>query len=57
MNPKKLIINCVETFNAGDAEKIAEFYHDKAINHQVTNVPVIGKKAIREMFEYEFLEC
>ena len=30
------------------------FYHDDAINHQVTNEPVKGKTAIREMFENEF---
>jgi len=34
--------------------KISNFYHDDAINHQVTNEPVIGKTAIRKMFENEF---
>ena len=54
MRPKKLIKKWVEIFNQGNAEKISEFYHDDAINHQVTNDPIIGKMAIREMFEREF---
>ena len=54
MKPKELIEEWVETFNEGNAEKISEFYHDDAINHQVTNQPVVGKTAIREMFEREF---
>lgn len=29
-------------------------YHDNATNHQVTNEPVIGIEAIREMFTTEF---
>ena len=54
MKPKELIKKWVETFNEGNAERIAEFYHDNAINHQVTNEPVVGKNAIRKMFEDEF---
>ena len=54
MNSKEIIENWVDTFNQGNAEKISEFYHDEAINHQVTNEPVVGKNAIREMFEREF---
>ena len=54
MRPKDVIKNWVKTFNEGDAERISEFYHDNAINHQVTDQPVVGKAAIREMFENEF---
>ncbi|WP_247649235.1 nuclear transport factor 2 family protein [Lutibacter sp. B1] len=54
MRPKELIIKWVETFNQANAEKISDFYHQDAINHQVTNEPIIGKMAIREMFEREF---
>lgn len=54
MRPKELIQKWVKTFNAGDAKKLAEFYHDDAINHQVTNAPVVGKTAILKMFESEF---
>jgi limonene-1,2-epoxide hydrolase len=54
MKLKEFIKKWVATFNEGNAAKLSEFYHDDAINHQVTNVPVIGKTAIREMFQNEF---
>lgn len=54
MEPKKLIKLWVEAFNEGDANKIADFYSDDAINHQVANDPVKGKDAIRERFAEEF---
>ncbi len=54
MKPKELIKKWVETFNEGNAKKISELYQDDAINHQVTNKPVIGKIAIQKMFEHEF---
>lgn len=57
MRPKELIGKWVEAFNQGDAKKIAEFYHNDAVNHQVTNDPMIGKKAIQEMFEDEFSQA
>ncbi len=54
MRPKELIMQWVELFNQGDANKIAELYHDDAVNHQVANEPVEGKENIRRMFENEF---
>jgi len=54
MRPKELIKKWVEIFNSGNADEIAKLYHDDAINHQVNNVPIFGKKAIKEMFESEF---
>ncbi|MEO1030482.1 MAG: nuclear transport factor 2 family protein [Bacteroidota bacterium] len=54
MTSKELIKQWVKTFNAGDAEKLSEFYHDDAINHQVAYQPVVGKTAIRDMFMHEF---
>ena len=57
MGPKELIEKWVETFNTGSAEKMAEFYHDDAVNHQVTEDPVIGKKAICAMFDREFRQA
>ncbi len=54
MKPKELIEKWVEIFNEGNAEKIIELYHFDAINHQVANEPIKGKKAIGEMFETEF---
>lgn len=54
MSPKQIIKHWVEVFNTADAEALAQFYHDDAINHQVANDPVHGKQAIRKMFADEF---
>lgn len=54
MTPKQLIAAWVEAFNSGDAQRMAEFYHEEAINHQVANEPVVGKAAITAMFAREF---
>lgn len=54
MYPKQVVTAWVEAFNTGDASKIAEFYAEDAINHQVANEPVAGKSAIRDMFASEF---
>ncbi|MCW9032877.1 MAG: nuclear transport factor 2 family protein [Rhodospirillales bacterium] len=54
MKPKQLLEKWVEIFNRGDADSIAELYADEAINHQVANSPIEGKKAIRNMFAEEF---
>jgi hypothetical protein len=57
LKPKELVKKWVETFNKGNAEELAEFYHTDAINHQVANEPVVGKKAIQVMFAKEFAEA
>lgn len=57
MKPKELIINWVDAFNKGDADLIADFYAEDAINHQVANEPVEGKEAIRQMFSSEFSQA
>ena len=54
MSPKELIEKWVEAFNAGDANRISDFYSNSAINHQVANEPIEGKENIRQMFEDEF---
>lgn len=57
MKPKELIKKWIELFNAADAEGIAALYHIDAVNHQVTNEPIKGQEAIREMFVAEFNEA
>ncbi len=52
--PKELVKQWVELFNQVNTNKIAELYHDDAVNHQVANEPVNGKENIRKMFEGEF---
>ena len=54
MQPREIVKLWVDAFNEGDADKIADFYADDAINHQVANDPVEGKTAIHQMFANEF---
>ena len=54
MSPKEIIADWVEVFNAADANRLADFYHDDAVNHQIANEPVVGKAAIQAMFVDEF---
>lgn len=54
MNPKTLVKKWVEIFNEGNADNLADLYHEDAINHQVANTPLEGREAIRKMFAAEF---
>lgn len=54
MEPKELVKKWVDTFNKADAEALAAFYADEAVNHQVVTDPLVGKEAIRQMFATEF---
>jgi len=54
MRPKQLIEIWVNLFNEGDSDKIADLYHEDAVNHQVANEPVEGKDNILSMFRDEF---
>jgi limonene-1,2-epoxide hydrolase len=52
--PRQVVEEFVRLFNKRDATAIAELYHEDTVNHQVTQEPVEGRVAIREMFEREF---
>lgn len=54
VTPKEIVQRFVELFNLHDAEKLSHIYHEDAINHQVVSEPVVGREAIRQMFEREF---
>ncbi len=54
MTPRELVQSWVEAFNRADADALAEFYSDDAVNHQVAEEPVAGRAAIREMFAAGF---
>lgn len=54
MRPKAILNAWVDAFNRADADALADFYAEDAINHQVANEPVAGKAAIRQMFVDEF---
>lgn len=55
--PKQIVENWVAIFNKGASKEIAQLYHIDAINHQVTNEPVIGRDAIEKMFHDEFADA
>ena len=57
MKPKTIVKNWVDAFNRGDADAVAAFYSEDAINHQVAEKPVEGKAAIRNMFAHEFAQA
>lgn len=54
IRPKGLVLQWVEAFNRRDADALAAFYTDDAINHQVAEQPVQGREAIRAMFAAAF---
>ena len=56
LRPKEVVCKWVDAFNGHDVDAIVSLYHDNATNHQVTNEPVIGIDAIREMFTAEFAQ-
>lgn len=49
-----IIADETKTVSRKWVEEIAGFYDEDAVNHQVTQDPVEGKEAIREMFVREF---
>lgn len=52
--PRALVQAWVDAFNRGDADALAAFYAEDAVNHQVNQDPIEGREAIREMFAREF---
>ena len=54
MTPRQLVETWVEAFNRADAQALASFYAEDAVNHQVAESPVQGREAIRQMFASGF---
>ena len=54
MSPREVVEEWVRRFNAADVGGLAELYHEDAVNHQVALEPVVGRAAIKAMFEREF---
>jgi len=54
MTPKEILEKWIDAFNRADIEMISSLYADNATNHQVANLPVIGRNDIKQMFEHEF---
>ena len=54
MTPKQIVKAWVDAFNRANADALAAFYAENAVNHQVAESPVEGRAAIRAMFAREF---
>ena len=54
MKPRQLVQAWVEAFNRADADSLAFFYSQDAVNHQVPESAVQGKENIRQMFASGF---
>lgn len=54
MRPGDVVRAWVDAFNRADADALAAFYAEDAVNHQVANEPVHGRAAIHRMFATEF---
>lgn len=54
MTPRQVVEEWISLFNKQDSAGLASLYHLEAVNHQITQDPVEGQTAIREMFEREF---
>ncbi len=54
-NAKSVVAEWVAKFNQADVDALVEFYAEDAVNHQIAaGDPVVGRDAIRAMFEREF---
>ncbi len=54
MRPREVVRAWVKAFNRADADALAAFYEEGAVNHQVAEQPVEGRAAIRAMFAEGF---
>jgi limonene-1,2-epoxide hydrolase len=54
VSPRQVVEAWVEAFNRADVEALMALYAEDAINHQVMWDPLVGRAAIRAMFEREF---
>ena len=61
MTPKSVVRRWIAAFNARDINTLAALYRPDATNHQVALEPIVGRDAIKAMFEREFaaaeMEC
>lgn len=57
MRPREVVQAWVDAFNRADPGTLADFYAPDAVNHQITQDPVVGRDAIRAMFAREFAQA
>lgn len=51
--PTAIVKVWVDAFNRSDIDALSSLYSDDAVNHQITEMPVVGRESIREMFRQE----
>ncbi|QDT00454.1 nuclear transport factor 2 family protein [Adhaeretor mobilis] len=54
MTPAEVVREWVDRFNRADVQGLCELYAEDATNHQIVTEPLVGRAAIRKMFETEF---
>jgi len=46
MEPREVVKNWVSAFNRGDADAVAKFCSEDAINHQVVQDPILRQQGL-----------
>ena len=54
MTPAEIVRLWIDRFNNADIDGLCTLYAEDATNHQVVTEPLVGREAIRRMFETEF---
>jgi SnoaL-like domain len=54
LSPKSVVQRWVDAFNKADVSGLMSLYSIDAVNHQVTEEPLLGREAIGRMFRNEF---
>jgi NAD(P)H-dependent FMN reductase len=54
IRPSALVLAWVDAFNRADVDRLVSLYARDAVNHQVTEAPLEGRAAIRQMFVEAF---
>jgi len=54
VRPREVVSAWVQAFNQGDADLLASYYSEGAVNHQTVDSPVVGRDAIRARIAEEF---
>ena len=52
--PTEVVKSWIDAFNKADVERLANLYHENAIDDEVANALVDGREAIRQMFATQF---
>ena len=52
--PTEVVKSWIDAFNNADVERLANLYHENAIDDEVANALVDGREAIRQLFATQF---